>query len=124
MAIELSGAYAALQEALRSAHKEGLVVTASYYGDQAGRLDLSREWHHNRITLRSSMPVWDCAHRCAPMWNLDRLEQTAVALLASQTLQAKPLIGARVPFAQAADAYAMIDNGASGIPKVLLTYPD
>ena len=78
VAIEISGAYAALQHAIRGVHKEGLVVTASYYGDQVNRVDLSREWHHNRVTLRSSMPVWDCSHRCQPMWNMERLERTAV----------------------------------------------
>jgi threonine dehydrogenase-like Zn-dependent dehydrogenase len=123
VAIELSGVYAALQQAMRAVHREALVVTASYYGDQGGRLDLSREWHHNRITLRSSMPVWGCAHRNAPMWDMARLETTAIALLASQALQPKPLIGARVPFQQAADAYALIDTAASGNIKVLLTYP-
>jgi threonine dehydrogenase-like Zn-dependent dehydrogenase len=124
VAIELSGAYAALQQAMRAVHKQALVVTASYYGDQAGRVDLSREWHHNRITLRSSMPVWDCDHRCAPMWDLRRLERTAVALLAGQTLRVKPLIGDRVPFAQAAEAYALIDKALEGHIKVLLIYPD
>ena len=123
VAIELSGAYAALQQAIRCVHRQGLVVTASYYGDQAGRVDLSREWHHNRITLRSSMPVWANDHRWAPMWDLKRLEQTAVGLLARQALRVKPLIGARVPFAQAAEAYALIDGSPQGHIKVLLTYP-
>ncbi|HUS17778.1 MAG TPA: zinc-binding dehydrogenase [Chloroflexia bacterium] len=122
VAIEISGVYAALQQAMRAVHKEALVVTASYYGDQGGRLDLSREWHHNRITLRSSMPVWDCAHRCAPMWDMRRLESTAIGLLASGALQSAPLIGARVPFGRAAEAYALIDTATSGNIKVLLTY--
>jgi threonine dehydrogenase-like Zn-dependent dehydrogenase len=124
VAIELSGVYAALQQAIRAVHKQALVVTASYYGDQGGRVDLSREWHHNRITLRSSMPVWDCDHRSAPMWDLRRLERTAVELLASHALHPKPLIGARVPFLQAAEAYALIDAAPNGNIKVLLTYPD
>lgn len=124
VSVELSGVYAALQQALRAVHKEGLVVTASYYGDQTGLLDLSREWHHNRVTLRSSMPVWDCAHRSAPMWDLRRLERTAVTLLAGGALQVLPLISARVPFAQAAQAYALIDKAPDGNIKVLLTYPD
>jgi threonine dehydrogenase-like Zn-dependent dehydrogenase len=124
VAIEISGAYSALQHAIRGVHREGLVVTASYYGDQAGRVDLSREWHHNRITLRSSMPVWGCSHRCQPMWDLDRLERTAVDLLASRQLQVKALIGARIPFLQAAEAYALIDGSPEEKIKVILTYPE
>jgi threonine dehydrogenase-like Zn-dependent dehydrogenase len=81
VALEISGAYASLQQAIRGVHKEGLVVTASYYGDRTTPLDLSREWHHNRITLRSSMPVWDCSHRNHPMWDLVRLERAAVSPL-------------------------------------------
>ncbi|MEP7357955.1 MAG: zinc-binding dehydrogenase [Anaerolineales bacterium] len=124
VAIELSGVYPALQQAIRSVHKQALVVTASYYGDQTGRLDLSREWHHNRITLRSSMPVWDCDHRCAPMWDMHRLEQTAIGLLSRQALQVKPLIGACIAFAQAAEAYHLIDTAPAAYTKILLTYPE
>jgi len=122
VALELSGSYAALQQAVRCVQREALVVTASYYGDQAGRVDLSREWHHNRVTLRSSMPVWGCTHRSHPMWDLARLERAAIALLASRALQVRPLIGARIPFARAAEAYALIDQPNSDCIKVLLTY--
>jgi threonine dehydrogenase-like Zn-dependent dehydrogenase len=122
VALEISGTYTGLQQAIRSVHKEGLLVTASYYGDQNNRVDLSREWHHNRLTMRSSMPVWECSHRCQPMWNLKRLESTVVKLLAGQKLNVKPLIGARIPFEQAADAYAMIDQDSCNKIKILLTY--
>lgn len=122
VALEISGVYASLQQALRSAHKEGLVVTASYYGNRTMPLDLSREWHHNRITLRSSMPVWDCSHRNHPMWDLARLERTAVSLLEDQKLSVKPLIGDRIPFERAAEAYALIDQSPKEKIKLILTY--
>src|SRR6185369_16169888 len=122
VALEISGAYASLQQAMRGVHKEGLVVTASYYGDRSAPLDLSREWHHNRITLRSSMPVWDCSHRNHPMWDLSRLERSAVALLEEQKLNLKPLIGARIPFEGAAEAYNLIDQSAGDKIKIILTY--
>ena len=78
---------------------------------------------HNRGTLRSSMPVWECSHRCQPMWDLARLERTAVDLLASGKLNVKPLIGARISFASAAEAYAIIDSAPAEKIKILLTYP-
>jgi threonine dehydrogenase-like Zn-dependent dehydrogenase len=121
VAIELSGVYAALQQAMRSAQREGLVVAASYYGDK-GHIDLSREWHHNRLTLRSSMPVWGCTHRSHPMWDMARLERTAIALLESGAAQVKPLIGVKVPFERAAEAYALIDEPGTPCVKALLTY--
>jgi threonine dehydrogenase-like Zn-dependent dehydrogenase len=122
VAIEISGVYAALQQALRCVHREGLVVTVSYYGDPKGRIDLSSEWHHNRITLRSSMPVWDCSHRWQPMWDMARLEGTAISLLETGKLQAEPLIGGRIPFERAAEAYAAIDESPGAKVKLLLTY--
>lgn len=122
--MEFSGTYPALQQAMRSVHKEGLVVTASYYGGQENAVDLSKEWHHNRLTMRSSMPVWSCASRWQPMWDLARLEQTAVDMLVKQRLCVKPLIGSRVPFAKAADAYAMIDQPSCSKIKIILTYSD
>ncbi len=122
VAIEISGVYTALQQAIRCLHREGLVVTVSFYGDKKGRVDLSSEWHHNRVTLRSSMPVWDCSHRCYPMWDLSRIEQEAIRLLEEKKLQVEPLIGARIPFERAAEAYAMIDESPDDKVKILLTY--
>jgi len=122
VAIEVSGVYAALQQAIRSVHREGLVVTISFYGDRSGRLDLASEWHHNRINLRSSMPVWGCTHRHQPMWDLVRLERTAIGLLESGRLCTEPMIGPVVPFDRAAEAYAMIDQGVATGAKAILTY--
>ena len=122
VAIEISGAYSALQHAIRCAHREGLVVTVSYYGDTRGRVDLSREWHHNRIELRSSMPVWGNTHRRQPMWDLARLARTAMDLLETQRLVVKPLVGARMPFERAAEAYALIDEQPDRSVKTVLLY--
>ena len=122
VAIELAGSYAALQQAIRCVHKEGLVVTAGYYGDSSNHLDLAREWHHNRITLRSSMPVWNCSHRNQPMWNLSRLERIAISLLEERKLNVKPLIWERIPFEQASKAYEMISDTPGSKAKILLTY--
>jgi threonine dehydrogenase-like Zn-dependent dehydrogenase len=123
VALEISGIYAALQEAIRCTCQAGRVVAASYYGAQEGRADLSREWHHNRITLRSSMPVWGCPHRHYPAWDHDRTERQAMDLLQSGAIEARPLIGDRVPFFEAGRAYAMIDQAPDEKVKILLAYP-
>lgn len=122
VALEISGAYSALQQAIRCVHREGLVVAASYYGDTTSKIDLAREWHHNRITLRSSMPVWNCSHRNYPMWHLKRVEHYAIKLLEDKKIIVKPLIGERIPFEQAAKAYEMISNNSYTNAKILLTY--
>lgn len=122
VAIEISGAYAGLDAALRCVHVCGLVVAASYYkGERA--LDMGGEWHHNRPTLKSSMPVWDMPHRCYPMWNLERIERTAIRLLETGRLITDPMISRRYAYANAAEAYQFIDQHPDQTVKTLLDYP-
>lgn len=49
--LELSGAYPALHEAIRSTAHAGRVVAAGFYQGQADALGLGEEFHHNRIQL-------------------------------------------------------------------------
>lgn len=56
------------------------------------------------------------------MWDVTRLEREAIGLLVEQKLQVKPLIGAKIPFERAAEAYAMIDESPGEKVKILLTY--
>lgn len=123
VAIEISGAYPALQSAIRSVHPGGLLVTASYYKGYGDQLQLGAEWHHNRLTLISSMPVWDMPHRNYPMWDLKRIERTAIDLLESGRLITDPMIGKRFTYSQAADAYRFIDEQPEAAVKVILDYP-
>jgi threonine dehydrogenase-like Zn-dependent dehydrogenase len=123
VSIEISGAYPALQSAIRSVHPGGLLVTASYFKGSGSQLNLGAEWHHNRLTLISSMPVWGMPHRNSPMWNLKRIEHTALGLLENGRLQTSPMIGKRFPYAQAAEAYRFIDEKPEAAVKVLLDYP-
>lgn len=124
VAIEISGVYAALQQAIRSVHVAGLVVAASYYQGRGEALELGAEWHHNRPTLRSSMAVWDCPHRNYPMWDLKRIERTAIRLLESGKLVTEPLISHRFPYEEAISAYRLIDERPQETVKVLLLYTD
>jgi threonine dehydrogenase-like Zn-dependent dehydrogenase len=122
VAIEISGVYSALQQALRSVHKEGTVVTVSYYGQQLNHVDLSKEWHHNRITLRSSMPGWGCASRFYPMWDLARLEQTVITMIEEQKLDVDPMFGDRISFHNAPLEYEKIDRSLESGVKVIFVY--
>ena len=45
-----------------------------------------------------------------------------IGLLEDQKLQVQPLIGARIPFERAAEAYAMIDQSPGDKVKLLLVY--
>jgi 2-desacetyl-2-hydroxyethyl bacteriochlorophyllide A dehydrogenase len=122
IAIEVSGNYAALNEAIRSVRKAGTVVAAGFYRGGGATLQLGAEWHHNRVTMVSSMGVWECPHRDHPLWDRARVHETAAQLLASGRLKTDGLISHRIPFAQAAEAYQLIEEHPGDVVKVVLTY--
>jgi threonine dehydrogenase-like Zn-dependent dehydrogenase len=122
VAIEFSGRYPALQQALRSVRVAGTVVAAGYYVGAAGSdLRLGEEWHHNRLTLVSSMSGWNVPNR-SPGWDRRRLRSTALDLLADGRLDVEPFVTHRFPFARAAEAYELIDRRPEETLRVVLTY--
>jgi 2-desacetyl-2-hydroxyethyl bacteriochlorophyllide A dehydrogenase len=122
VAIEASGSYQGLHEAIRACRLGGRVATvASYHGAPAG-LALGEEYHRNRITLISSMTVNGCPQRGHPAWTLDRLNHTARGLLAAGEVDVDPLITHRVPFEHAEQAYELIARSPEATIKVVLTY--
>jgi threonine dehydrogenase-like Zn-dependent dehydrogenase len=121
VAIEISGSVAALQQAIRCVQREGVVVAASYYKD-TGPLELGAEWHHNRVTLLSSMAVWGCTHRCHPLWDLKRIESTAIRLIETGALRTAGLVTHRFRYEDAPAAYELLDKRPADAIKVVLTY--
>lgn len=51
VAIEVSGAYPALNTATQAARICGTVVSAGFYQGESKGLWLGREWHHNRLNI-------------------------------------------------------------------------
>ncbi len=121
VAIEISGAYPALQAAIRSVQVCGTIVAASYYSGTAP-IQLGAEWHHNRPTLISSMPVWGMPHRHYPLWDLARVEQTCIRLLEAGKIQVEPMIGRRFRYEDAVEAYRLIDQQPEATIKTLFDY--
>ena len=122
VAIEVSGHYAALQEAIRSVRKGGVVVAAGFYQGGGAALRLGEEWHHNRVTMVSSMAVWGNPHRDYPLWDRERVNATVTGLLVSGRLRSDGLITHRIPFDRAEEAYRLIDMHPERVLKVVLTY--
>jgi threonine dehydrogenase-like Zn-dependent dehydrogenase len=116
--IEASGAYPALQEAIRTAAPNTTVVALSWYGGNGGALALSDEFHHNRITIRSSQ-VGGIAPELSATHSLSRRAEQIMAWFGE--LRLDPLL-TEVPFADAADAYTLIDQRGDEAIQVVLRY--
>ena len=122
VAIEFSGRYAALHEALRCVRLAGTVVAAGFYVGGAGSdLRLGEEFHHNRLTLVGSMSGWGAPHR-EPGWDRRRLRATALDLLVHGRVDVAAFITHRFPFERAAEAYELIDRRPEETLRVVLTY--
>lgn len=121
-AIEASGSYPGLHEAIRCLCVGGRVATVASYHDNQHGLRLGEEYHRNRITLISSMTVNGCPARNHPAWDLDRLNATARDLITTGRIAVTELITHRIPFAQAVSAYALITESPEDTIKVVLTY--
>jgi len=120
--IEASGNQKALHQAIRCTGMGGNVVTLGFYQGGAPDLRLGEEWHHNRVTMVSSMSAWLCPSRSYPQWDPLRSYETVVDLLARGKLTVGPMLTHKVPFERAADAYALIEQHPRDVLKVALTY--
>lgn len=119
--IEVSGSYAALQEAIRTAAPNTTVVAMSWYGGTADGLRLSDEFHHNRITIKCSQvggvdPALSATHS---------LERRAERVRdAFDDLDLELLLTNFVPFSEAAHAYEGVDRHGESTIQTVLTYED
>jgi threonine dehydrogenase-like Zn-dependent dehydrogenase len=119
--IELSGAYAALHEAIRATAYASRVVLAGFAQGEATPLSLGEEFHHNRIELVSSQ-ISNVAPRLAHRWSPLRLERTIADLCAQGRLQLEPLVTHVLPVGEAADAYRLLDERPHEAVQVVLDF--
>jgi len=121
LSIEFSGRYDALHQAMRCVRLAGRVVSAGFYSGGAAELRLGEEWHHNRLTMISSMQGWGAPSRFAG-WDRSRLRATALHLLADGRIGRDDFVTHRFPFADAAAAYRLIASSPADVLRVVLTY--
>lgn len=117
--IDVTGSYAALQEAIRAAAPNTTVIALSWYGGTAEALNLSEEFHHNRITIKCSQ-VAAVAPDLSATHSVSR--RMAHVLEAFDTLEIDSLLTHRLPFTQTASAYDLVDNHSSDVIQVFLDY--
>jgi threonine dehydrogenase-like Zn-dependent dehydrogenase len=119
--IEVSGASAALAEAIRTVAYSSRVVAMGFFQGEARGLALGEEFHHNRIELVCSQ-ISGVAPAASHRWSKPRLWQTAVRLQHEGRLDLLPLITDTVAFTQAPELFARLDAGEPGILQTMLTF--
>jgi len=119
VAIDASGNPSALQEAIDCVAPEGTVVVCSWYGEKPVPLDLGGRFHRGRVRIVSSQ-VGRIDPSLTPRWDRERRLELATALLGELLLA--ELITHRIPFARAAEAYALVDHWDAETVQVVLDY--
>jgi 2-desacetyl-2-hydroxyethyl bacteriochlorophyllide A dehydrogenase len=117
--IEVSGASAALNEAIRIAGYNGTVIAMSWYGGTFESLSLVGEFHHNRPRVISSQ-VGGLSPDLGPLWSLQRRQEVVSQLM--QELDLEPLITHERPIEDAAEAYRIVDSRPDDLVQFILTY--
>lgn len=120
--IEASGHNAGVQTAIRCAHMGGTIATLGYYQGGATPVRFGEEWHHNRVTMISSMAVWGCPSRFHPMWDRPRATRTVFDILDRGLVLVDELITHRFSYEEAPQAYQLVDQHPEECIKVVLTY--
>jgi len=121
VAIEISGHYPALHDAIRSVAVDGRVVASGFYqGDGVG-LRLGDEFHHNRVRLVSSQ-IGGVPPELAGRWNQARLNQAFLRLAQQRAVDPVGLVTHVIPVEEAAEAYSMLDHRPHEALQVVLKF--
>jgi threonine dehydrogenase-like Zn-dependent dehydrogenase len=123
VAIELSGAYAALQTAIRCARVGGTVCSAGFYQGESHDLWLGREWHHNRLTVIVPHGCgWGHLPRDYPRWDTQRAYDCIVSLMRKGKLNAASLVNWTIPFEESVQLFSVIRERADEIIRYAVRF--
>jgi threonine dehydrogenase-like Zn-dependent dehydrogenase len=119
--IEMSGAYQALQEAVRTVSHSSRVVAAGFFQGEGVPLRLGEEFHHNRVAIVGSQ-ISGVAPQLRHRWDELRMSRTVLHLAAEGRLALGPLVTHVIPDAEAPAAFEMLDNDPQDVLQVVLDY--
>jgi threonine dehydrogenase-like Zn-dependent dehydrogenase len=116
-AIEVSGSYTALQEAIRAVAYSAKVIALGFYQGAGQSLFLGEEFHHNRVNVICSQ-ISGVAPELSNRWSVERMVRRGIEMQAEGILSLKPLITHVIPFSQLAHGYEMLDRQADEVMQV------
>jgi threonine dehydrogenase-like Zn-dependent dehydrogenase len=121
VALEISGSYDALHHAIRGTTYGGDVVPVSYYHGEADALDLSEEWHFNRLTMHSGARVESEPYRDHPRWDRERVYDTVLECFERDRLSADGIL-TTVDLGDAPSAYDRLAEDPTDCLKLAVRY--
>jgi 2-desacetyl-2-hydroxyethyl bacteriochlorophyllide A dehydrogenase len=121
VAIELSGNYFALHDAIRAVGADGTVVASGFYQGDATPLRLGEEFHHNRVQILASQ-IGSVPSRLRARWDVPRLQRTVIDALADGRVDAAALVTHRFSLGEAAAAYELLDTDPSAALQIVLEF--
>ncbi|MFC0111487.1 zinc-binding dehydrogenase [Kibdelosporangium aridum] len=121
VAIEISGSYLALHEAIRTVTPGGRVVAAGFYQDEGRGLRLGEEFHHNRAELVSSQ-IGGVPATLSGRWDQNRLNETFLRLCARGVLNPVALVTHLLPPSRAAEAYQVLDASPADALQIVFDF--
>jgi 2-desacetyl-2-hydroxyethyl bacteriochlorophyllide A dehydrogenase len=122
VAIEISGNYRALHEAIRSVTAGGRVVAAGFYQGEGAGLRLGEEFHHNQVELIASQ-IGAVPPAVSRRWDRARLTHVFVRLVDAKTVDVAPLLTHVVDVTEVADVFQMLDERPGEALQVVLRFP-
>lgn len=123
IAIELAGAYPALNTAIRSTRVGGTICSAGFYDGEARGIWLGREWHHNRLTMVVPHGCgWGHEPRDYPRWSGPRALDTIVSMMRKKRLNLDQVIYPVVPFEKGPEVLEAFSSGSDDPIKFAVAF--
>jgi threonine dehydrogenase-like Zn-dependent dehydrogenase len=123
VAIELSGVYPALTDAIRSVRVAGTVCSAGFYQGDAQGVWLGREFHHNRLTMVVPHGCgWGHPPRDYPRWDGDRAYAAIASLMHQGRLDVPGLVNAQIAFEDTPRLFDWLKEQDGGVIKFAVKF--
>jgi len=117
VALDTSGDYSALHQAIRCVAFGGNVVVVAWPKECKGGLDFGQEAHMNRPNLIFARACSE-PNRDHPRWSEKRILETLKEWLADGTLHGDAVVQPVVPFDRAGEAWLAVDRDPSSSVKL------
>lgn len=119
--IEMSGSYAALDEAVRAAAYSSRVVASGFFQGAGTALHLGEEFHHNRVAVVGSQ-ISGVAPHLQHRWDELRMSTTVLDLERKGLLRLEELVTHVMPVGEAPSAFELLDKAPEEALQVVLDF--